>query len=170
MTKVTPNLFFLCLFIFSSYSFAQNSSQPTVKLETAVETALSNYPAIRAAQASAQSAEASIDLAKIALQPKVDFIWQQNFASRNNVFGLLLPQATIPAISGPALGTGGFASVFGSATGVLVSWEPFDFGQRKANIDLARATNNQAVAMIAVTKLDVAATAADAYLAVIASD
>ena len=170
MTKVTPNLFFLCLFIFSSYAFAQISSQPTVKLETAVETALRNYPAIRAAQANAQSAEASIDLAKIALQPKVDFIWQQNFASRNNVFGLLLPQATIPAISGPALGTGGFASVFGSATGVLVSWEPFDFGQRQANIDLARATTNQATAIIAVTKLDVAATAADAYLAVIASD
>ncbi len=170
MTKVSPNLFFLCLFIFSSYSFAQISSQPTVKLETAVETALRNYPAIRAAQANAQSAEANIDLAKIALQPKVDFIWQQNFASRNNVFGLLLPQATIPAISGPALGTGGFASVFGSATGILVSWEPFDFGQRKTNIDLARATTTQATAIIAVTKLDVAATAADAYLAVIASD
>lgn len=86
------------------------------------------------------------------------------------MFGLLRSQSAIPAISGPALGTGGFASVFGSATGVLVSYKPFDFGQRKATIELARATSHQAQAQIAVTKLDVAATAADAFLACLASD
>ncbi len=159
-------LFGLCCFPVC----VQAQTKNTTSLAEAVETALQNYPAIRAAQATAQSAEASIELARTALQPKVDFIWQQNFASRNNVFGLLLPQSTIPAISGPALGTSGFAAIFGSATGVLVSWEPIDFGQRQANIDLARATNHQAAAQIAVTKLDVTTTAADAYLAVIASD
>ena len=99
----------------------QAQTKNSISLPEAVETALSNYPAIRAAQASAQSAETNIELARTALQPKVDLIWQQNFASRNNVFGVLLPQSTIPSIPGPALGTKGFASVFGSATGVLVS-------------------------------------------------
>ncbi len=148
----------------------QAQTKNTTSLAEAVETALQNYPAIRAAQAVAQSAAANIELSRTALQPKVDFIWEQNFASRNNVFGLLLPQSTIPAISGPALGTGGFASVFGSATGVLVSWEPYDFGLREANINLARSINHQAAAQITVTKFEVATTAADAYLAVIASD
>ncbi|HEX4950415.1 MAG TPA: TolC family protein [Blastocatellia bacterium] len=136
----------------------------------AVETALQNYPALRAAQASAQAAEAGVDLARTALQPKVDFLWQQNLGSRNNVFGVLLPQAVIPAIPGPVLGTHSFASAFGNATGILVSYEPFDFGQRQAQVELARATSQQANAQIAVTRLDVAATAADAFLACLASD
>lgn len=156
------------MLLFSSRLSAQDSSAAPLKLATAVETALQNYPALRAAQAQAASAAAGIDLARTALQPKVDFLWQQNLASRNNVFGLLLPQATIPAISGPVLGTGSFASALGSATGVLLSWEPLDFGQRQASIDLARSVSNQAQAQIAVTRLDVAATAADAFLAVIA--
>lgn len=164
-------LLYSLLLIFAPCSLAQETGAAvSLRLTAAVETALQNYPAIRAAQANAQAAEAGIDLSRTALQPKVDFLWQQNLASRNNVFGVLLPQATIPGISGPALGTGSFASVFGSATGVLVSYEPFDFGQRKATIELARASSNQANTQIAVTRLDVAATAADAFLACIASD
>lgn len=141
-----------------------------MNLPSAVEVSLQNYPTIRAAQANGQAAEAGVDLARIALQPKVDFLWQQNLGSRNNVFGVLLPQAVIPAIPGPVLGTASFASAFGNATGILVSYEPFDFGQRKSQVDLARANSNQAAAQIAVTKLDVAATAADAFLACLASD
>lgn len=151
--------------------WAQETQTTTpLKLATSIETALQNYPAIRAAQAQTQSAEVGIEVARIALQPKVDFLWQQNIASRNNVFGLLLPQSVFPSIPGPALGTSNFASAFGNATGVLVSWEPFDFGQRKAQVDLARATSQQATAQIAVTKLDVAITAADAFLVCLASD
>ena len=168
MSNQFVRLIFIGLCWLSVCAMAQTKT--TTSLSEVVEIALQNYPAIRAVHATAQSAKANIELARTALQPKVDFIWQQNFASRNNVFGLLLPQSTIPGISGPALGTSGFASVFGSATGILVSWEPYDFGLREANINLARSINHQAAAQIAVTKLDVTTTAADAYLAVIASD
>ncbi|MBL8208681.1 MAG: TolC family protein [Blastocatellia bacterium] len=164
------SLHLLLLFAFVSCWAQENQPTTSLKLEMAVETALQNYPAIRAAQAQTQAAEAGVDLARIALQPKVDFLWQQNIASRNNVFGLILPQSVLPSIPGPALGTSNFASAFGSATGILVSYEPFDFGQRKAQVDLARATSQQANAQIAVTRLDVAATAADAFLACLASD
>ncbi len=165
-------LFCVCvLVLFLSRSVgAQEQSAAALKLAAAVDIALQNYPAIRTAQANAQAAAAGVDLSRTALQPKVDFLWQQNIASRNNVFGLLLPQSVFPSIPGPALGTHTFAAAFGSATGFLVSYEPFDFGQRKATLDLARATSHQATANIAVTKLDVAATAADAFLACIASD
>lgn len=160
----------LCLCLAPARVVAQEPGTAPLPLATAVETALQNYPALRAVQAQASAAAAGIDLARTALQPKVDFLWQQNLASRNNVFGLLLPQATIPGISGPVLGTGSFASAFGSATGILLSWEPMDFGQRQASIELARSLSNQAQAQIAVTRLDVAATAADAFLAVLASE
>lgn len=172
MREMAPVLCWFSIFILSlSLSVrAQEQAVAPVRLSAVVETALQNYPAIRAAQANAQAADAGVDLARTALQPKVDFLWQQNLGSRNNVFGVLLPQAVIPAIPGPVLGTASFASAFGNATGILVSYEPFDFGQRQAQVDLARATSNQAAANIAVTKLDVAATAADAFLACLASD
>ncbi|MBS1808627.1 MAG: TolC family protein [Acidobacteria bacterium] len=170
LNKAITRVALLGFLLYAVSARGQEVTQSSISLQSAVERALQNYPAIRAAQAQAQSAIAGVDLARVALQPKVDFLWQQNLASRNNVFGLLLPQATIPAISGPALGTGSFASTFGSATGVLVSWEPFDFGQRKATVGLAQAASNQANSNIAVTKLDVAATAADAFLACLASD
>ena len=48
---------------------------------------------------------AGIQLARTAYLPRVDALAQVNRATRNNVFGLLLPQGVIPAISGPVLGT-----------------------------------------------------------------
>lgn len=150
--------------------FAQTPAQQPLKLETAVDLALANYPAIRAAHARAQAAEAEIDLARTAYMPRADLLWQENRASRNNIFGLLLPQPVIPPISGPVLGTKSFDSVWGSAGGVLFSWEPFDFGLRKANTNVARAVTHQAEAGVEVTRLDVATAAADAFLAVLAAE
>src|SRR5215510_6427266 len=50
------------------------------------------------------------------------------------------------------------------------SGEPFDFGLRKANVGLARAVGKQASANEVVTKLDVSAAAADAFLTLLATD
>src|SRR5438105_273739 len=101
---------------------AQETLSPPVSLNGAVELALSNYPAIRAAQAQAAAARAGIALARTAYLPRTDLLWQENRATRNNVFGLLLPQSVIPSISGPVLGTKSFDSAWGSAGGFLFSW------------------------------------------------
>jgi len=53
---------------------------------------------------------------------------------------------------------------------MLLSWEPFDFGQRKANVDVARAVTSQANALFELTRLDVSISAADSFLAVLAAD
>jgi outer membrane protein TolC len=150
--------------------YAQQSQPQPITLSQAVDVALSNYPSIRAAQAQAAAASANIDLARTAYLPRTDLLWQENRATRNNVFGLLLPQSVIPPISGPVLGTKSFESAWGSAGGMLLSWEPFDFGQRKANVDVARALTQQANAAVELTRLDVATSAADAFLGVLAAD
>src|SRR5262245_44540647 len=150
----------LSLFLLSLFSVAapaQDRRPMTLNFEQAVELASKNYPAIRAAQAQRQSAEAGVDLARANYLPRADMLWQQNRASRNNVFGLLLPQAVIPPISGPALNNTTLESAWGSAGGLMMAWEPFDFGLRKANVDLARAIGGQASANEAVTRLDVSA-------------
>jgi len=139
-------------------------------LNAAVELALGNYPAIRAAQAQRRAAEAGVDLARANYLPHADMMWQQNRATRNNVFGLLLPQSVIPSISGPQLDNTSVASAWGSAGGLLLSWEPFDFGLRKANVELARAVGRQAAANEALTRLDVSAAAADAFLTLLAAE
>src|SRR5262249_3601336 len=61
-------------------------------------------------------------------------------------------------------------SVWGSAAGVLLSWEAVDFGQRKASVDVARARTSGAKAQAALTELDVASAAADAFLTVLAAN
>jgi len=154
----------------SALAFAQEAPPQTLTLDAAVDLAEGNYPAIRVAKAQAQSASEEIGLARTAYLPRLDLLWQENRATTNNIFGALLPQTIIPPISGPVLGTKSFStSTFGSAGGALLSWEPFDFGGRNANVNVARAFTRQANAAVGVTQLDVATSAADAFLAFLAN-
>ncbi|MDQ3009668.1 MAG: TolC family protein [Acidobacteriota bacterium] len=163
-------LLLIGMFSFPHAGLSQEPPRQTLTIEQAVELSLKNYPAIRAAKAQSQSAEAGIELARTTFLPRADLVWQQNRATRNNVFGLLLPQSTLPSISGPDLGARTLESAWGSAGGLLFSWEPFDFGLRKANVDLAKAQSKQASANEAVTRLDVSAAAADAFLTLLAAE
>src|SRR5690242_4768272 len=145
-------------------------AQPApLSLQQAVDNALGNYPSIRVSQEQLNAAAAGIRLARTAYLPRVDALAQVNRATRNNLLGLLLPQAVIPSISGPVLGTNNFGSVWGSAAGTLVSWEPFDFGLRRAGVDAATAARTQSEATVKRTRFEVAVAAADAYLTLAAS-
>lgn len=168
----TQNLLRLVVFtiLFGATALAQDSPPQKLTLDQAVELALKNYPAIRAAKAQSQSAEAGIESAKTNLLPRADLLWQQNRATRNNLFGLLLPQSTLPSISGPQLDGTSLESAWGSAAGLLFSWEPFDFGLRKSQIELAKAQHKQAAATEALTQLDASAAAADAFLTLLAAE
>jgi len=151
-------------------ALAQTAPPESLTINDAIQSALKNYPAIRERRARAQAAEETIGVARTAYLPRLDMVWQENRATTNNVFGLLLPQSIIPPISGPVLGTKSYDSVWGSAAGVLLSWEAVDFGQRKASVDVARAQASAAKALTALTELDVASAAADAFLTVLAAD
>jgi outer membrane protein TolC len=149
---------------------AQTQTPSSLTLLEAIELARKNYPALKEVRARAEGAEAGVGLARTAYVPRLDALWQGNRATRNNVFGLLFPQGIIPAISGPVLGSTTYDSVWGSAAGVLLSWQAVDFGVRKANVEAARAQAAQANAQTALTELDVTAAAADAFVSVLAAD
>src|ERR1700720_443511 len=138
-------------------------------LPQAVESSLKNYPSIRVSQEQVNAAAAGIQLARTAYLPRVDALAQVNRATRNNVFGLLLPQSVIPSMSGPVIGSNNFGSVWGSAVGGLVTWEPFDFGLRSANVAVANAARAQSEAAVKRTPFEVAVAAADAYLTLVAA-
>ena len=69
-------------------------------------------------------------------------------------------------MSGPVIGTNNLGTVWGSAVGVLVSWEPFDFGLRQANV-AASAARKQSEAEVRRTRFEVAVATADAYLTLV---
>jgi outer membrane protein TolC len=150
---------------------AQSPGSGPLTLNDAIQLALKNYPAIKESRARAQAAEEGVGVARTAYLPRLDMIWQENRATTNNVFGLLLPQSVVPSISGPVLGTRSRGdSVWGSAAGVLLSWDAVDFGQRKASVAVARAQTSLARNQTTLTELDMASAAADAFLTVLAAD
>src|SRR5947207_2362443 len=148
----------------------QPAASGPLSLNDAVQLALKNYPAIKESRARAQAADEVIGVARTAYLPRLDMLWQENRATTNNVFGLVLPQSVVPPISGPVLGTRSYDSIWGSAAGVQLSWEALDFGQRKANVEVARTQSAFAKARTDLTALDVAAAAADAFVTVLAAD
>jgi outer membrane protein TolC len=142
----------------------------SLTLQQAVDQSIEKYPAVRVSLEQVSAAAAGVQLARTSFLPKADFLSQVNRATRNNVFGMLLPQATIAPISGPPLATNSMTNVWGTAAGFLVSWEPFDFGLRKANVAAADVARKRAEAGVARTKLEVATAAADAFLTILAAE
>ena len=146
-----------------------SGQETTLTLGQAVQQALNQYPAVRSSLEQVSAAAAGINLARTAYLPRADFLGQANRATHNNVFGLILPQSVIPTISGPAQGTNSLSTVWGSAAGTLVSWEPFDFGLRQASVNTAKAARDRAMAEVDVTRLQVSTAAADAFLTIMAA-
>ncbi len=138
-------------------------------LGSAVDQSARNFPAIRASAAAVAAAESGADLARTAYLPRAGVRLGVNRATRNNVFGLIFPNGVLPGISGPVQEELTITSVFGSSAGMLLSYEPFDLGLRKANVRAAEAVAALARAGRAVTEYEVAVAAAGAYFAAVAN-
>ena len=156
---------------FGQTTLAQSSAdeKKILTLEEAADFALKNYPAVRASLERVTAAQAGIGLARTNYLPRADVVWQTNRATDNNITGLLLPQSIIAPISGPVPASTSNQSAWGSAAGLLFSWEPFDFGYRGAKVNAAHAARDQATAEASLTRLDVAVATVNAYLTVLAT-
>ena len=143
------------------FAHAQALSQQTtpaapLTLEQALQYAVDHYPTVRAALEQVNVSAANVSAAKTAAYlPRLDSLWQSNLATTNNIFGQLLPQSVIPALSGPVLPTTSAQGVWSSAAGALASWEPFDLGLRSATVAGAEAAVTSARASEVLTRLDV---------------
>jgi outer membrane protein TolC len=141
----------------------------SLDVQRAVATAQLHAPAIRTARAKVDVANAGVDLANTAYLPRLDLVWQEIRATRNNISGTTFPQGVIPAISGPVGQTRSWDSGWGSNAGALLTYEPIDFGLRSATTETARLATRQAEADVRLTRLEVGVIAADAFLAHLAS-
>jgi len=140
-------------------------------VQEAVDYALANYPSVRAALEQYNAAKAGVGLSRTNYLPRLDGVWQGDRGSRESVLGVLLPQS-------PNILTGTQGSVtphsnrpfWTSGAGFLLSWEPFDFGYRAAQVRSARAIESRTQAQVVLTRLGVASAVADAALAVLANE
>ncbi|HKE88099.1 MAG TPA: TolC family protein [Vicinamibacterales bacterium] len=146
-------------------------TQPSqqVTLEQALQYAVDHYPSVKAALEQVNASSAQITIARGAYLPRFDSLWQTNRATANNVFGQLLPQSVLPSISGPVLATSTSESVWGSATGGLLSWEPFDLGLRSAVVREAEAELARDRAQQGLTRLSVQNAVGMAFLGIVAA-
>ena len=162
-------LFLALLAVWDRPLMAQEAGR--LRLEEVIELARQNYPAIRVARAEAGAAEAGSGVARTAYLPRTEIDWQQTRGTRNNIFGPFFPQAGISPISGPILDRSSFGeSVWGSGGGLLVTWELFDFGLRRANVNLADRLGDEARVRIELTELETMIAAADRFLQVAAAE
>jgi outer membrane protein len=141
-----------------------------VTLEQVIETASANYPSIKASQAQQRAAQGAIGVAKTAYLPHSDILWQTDRATANNILRLLLPQATIPSVTGPVLPADPTRSAWNSAGGALVSWQTFDFGARSAKVEVARQGSEAARQAAFLTQLQVSANAGSAFFDLAAAE
>ncbi|MFP5249280.1 MAG: TolC family protein [Acidobacteriota bacterium] len=157
-----------------SPAHAQQAGSPAVREFTvaeAVDYALAHYPAVQAALEKYNAARAGVGLARTDLLPRMDGVWQIDRGSRESVLGVLLPQS-------PNILTGTQGSItphanrpfWTSGAGVLLSWEPFDFGYRRAEIRSARQTEDRTGRQVTLTRLGVSTAVAEASLALLANE
>jgi outer membrane protein TolC len=146
------------------------SAQQVFTIQQAIQYASDHYPTVRAALEQVNASAAGVSVARAAYLPRLDSLWQSNRATANNVFGQVFPQSVIPAMSGPVLPSASGQSVWGSATGALLSWEPLDFGLRQAAVVGAEAAVTRARAGEVLTRLDVQSAVGAAFLGVVAAE
>jgi outer membrane protein len=166
-SAVRAAIWVLCVAVTAfSRSVSAQQAPPSfpVTVQQAVQYAVDNYPAVRASMARIAAQESGVNLARTSYLPRLDSSLQINRATRNNVAGLLLPGTTIPPISGPVSDATSASTIWGSAGGLLLSWEAFDFGARGASVDLARSLVTRANANAELTRLEVGVKTAEAFL------
>lgn len=138
-------------------------------IREAVRKAGQSYPAVRAGIEQAEMAAGGVRLARTAFLPKGELLGQVNRATRNNIFGMVLPQSVIAPISGPPLAGNAGTNVWGTAAGFLIAWDAYDFGLREARVEEARAGQARAQAAAARQRWEAEVAAADAFLSLLAA-
>lgn len=162
-------MFFLCCSLGTEAGHAKQPEQPSFQysLLQAIEYALEHYPAVRESLAKQKEAQSGIDLAETSYLPRVEIGVQGTRSTFNNVSGMFFPNSFFQPISGPDLGRSSYSSSWGSAAGILLEWEPFDFGLRSAQVSAAQTMERHSKAFITLTQLEVALAVGDAYIDVI---
>jgi outer membrane protein len=132
------------LFLLPLQILAQNNTA-SISLHDLLRQAETNYPLLKSRALDVLAAQKGIEMSRRAVIPSLDASYQVNRATYNNITGMVFPQFIIP-ISGPPSTGNNMNGAYGSAASILMNWQPFTFGQRKAQIDYSKANFKYATA------------------------
>jgi len=125
------------LLLLSTQVMAQTISK-SLSLHDLLKQAETNYPLLKSKMLDVQASQKGIEISRSTFVPTLDASYQVNHATYNNITGMVYPQFIIP-ISGPPSTGNNMNGVYGSAASLLLNWQPFTFGQRRAQVDYSKA-------------------------------
>jgi outer membrane protein TolC len=128
---------FTCLLVSIQCGSAQGIATRST-LKELLQMAETNYPLLKSKAWEVKAAQKGTNASKSTLIPSLDASYQANYATYNNITGMAYPQFLVP-ISGPPSTDNTYSGVFGSATSLLLNWQPVTFGQRQSQVDFAKA-------------------------------
>jgi outer membrane protein TolC len=114
------------------------AQQQPVTLSRLLQLAETSSPLLKSKALDVQAAQKGVNASKSTLVPSLDASYQVNYATYNNITGMAYPQYLVP-ISGPPSADNNYSGVYGSATSLLLNWQPVTFGQRQSQVDFAKA-------------------------------
>jgi outer membrane protein len=126
------------MILFPQSSLLAQTEEPYLTLHNLLEIAVTNYPLLKSKRLDEQAAQKSVSAIKSSIIPSLDASYQVNYGTYNNIIGMVYPQFIIP-ISGPPSKGNDYNGVYGSAASLLINWQPITFGQRRGQVDFARA-------------------------------
>jgi outer membrane protein TolC len=130
-------LVLLFLFIGVAHVYSQQTERGHT-LKELLQIAETNYPLLKSKALDVQAAQKGIAASQSTLIPNLDASYQVNYATYNNIVGMASNQFMIP-MTGPVGAANNMNGVFGSATSLLLNWQPITFGQRKSQVEVAKA-------------------------------
>ncbi len=148
--------------------FAPIRPTQAISIREAVDVSLRNYPQITQKLFKLRAAKANVTLAKTQYLPNLNIDTQVSAVTPNRIASVVMNNVsgfdTVPVDSGPPVKSSTLKPECNNLQGLNLNWLLVDYGMRKANDKFAYADARTARADLALTKLDVAFHAADAFL------
>lgn len=154
---------FILLVSILAVTWTNVRSQTQVPLKQLLDTATKNYPAILASAALEKASEENVKSVRRTVIPNVNVSVQANYSTYNNLTGMFNPEHILP-VSGPPSSTNLNDMVWGSASGLLMKWEPYTFGRRNNEIKAAESTHEASTSIKDLTLLEHSVQLSSTYL------
>jgi outer membrane protein len=125
-----------CACIFPILISLCSLAQSTPILEKLIEQSNCYYAANKATAFRTLATEAQTNVIKNQVKPQLQAAYQLNYATYNNITGMVFPSFITP-ISGPPATSNSYRGVFGSAAALLAKWDIATFGYQKSLLEQA---------------------------------
>ncbi len=134
--KIALNASLIFILVWATPSYAQSDKG---YLDSLLKTAADNYPLIKAKRLQTQALQYAVKYQQNTIIPSLNASYQVNYATDNNITGMIYPQYIMP-LSGPLSKVNGnnYSGVPASAAALNLLWQPITFGQRNAAVNLAK--------------------------------